>query len=93
MFHRTDVFKKAAIRLLARIPFPRAGFTGTADVYSLGRMIAELSMKYLNVPGMIRRSVLTIDNDWENDIANGTACLAVCLIALSRSMCAILNCV
>lgn len=49
----------------------RAGFTGTADVYSLGVLVADVALKFLNVPGRVRRSVPEIDRDWENGVTKG----------------------
>lgn len=49
-----------------------AGFTGTADVYSLGVSVAELSQKFLNIPGRERRSVMEVQRDWANVISKGT---------------------
>lgn len=48
-----------------------AVFTGTADVYSLAVMIAEVTLKFLNVPGRVRRPGPEVNADWDNVIRKG----------------------
>lgn len=40
-------------------------------MYSLGVLVADVSLKFLNAPGKVRRSVPEVDRDWANGVVKG----------------------